>query len=179
MILCSRYDHRADIYSFGMTLLAIAMYDSGGLAACWSESPSKRFDMKRVALGSGCPIPASVAQTAGQWVRKIIAQCIAPNASMRPDSAMQVKERLLQQSPGRIFQRRTMTVKHSRGGGDSVEDLRNHLVKLTAQNMNLREKLSKTTIQQRQERRASNGPKLKPTRSTNAMRAMRKFSIFQ
>ena len=41
VILCSPYDQTADIYSFGMVLLAMATFDSGGLQACWSQSPQR------------------------------------------------------------------------------------------------------------------------------------------
>ena len=54
------YDHRADIYSFGMLLLQIATFNTGGLMSCWKVSRTKTFSIRAVINGRRPVIPPQV-----------------------------------------------------------------------------------------------------------------------
>ena len=54
-----RYDERADIYSFGMLLLEMAMYKVGGLRHAWSHTI---FTTMNVVLGARPKIPIDLVE---------------------------------------------------------------------------------------------------------------------
>ena len=85
VILCSVYDHRADIYSFGMMCLSMLTFDCGGLHRCWKESSSGRFSMQAVATGNSPWIPSEV-EKKHVWLASLIRQCIASDPESRPGS---------------------------------------------------------------------------------------------
>ena len=110
VILCSKYDHTCDIWSFGVALLHMSTALKGGIAQCWKETPSKRFSMEAVAKGCIPHIPTYLDDECPS-VARVIRSCLKIQPNQRINSFREIMGALtLQTVPSQL----SIHVKESR-----------------------------------------------------------------
>ena len=86
------YDHRADIFSFGVVLLDMAAYLKGGVRSLWREP----FSIPNVILGKRPQIPED---DVPKWLENIITSCWHADPDMRPETFAHVRRLLMKAIP--------------------------------------------------------------------------------
>ena len=90
VIVMGSYDETSDIYSFGMLLLDVAAWESGGLSGLWGDS----FSMVKITQGDRPILPKALTTPPLIGLGNLIKACWEPNPSSRPRSFREVEERL-------------------------------------------------------------------------------------
>lgn len=149
-----QYDERADIYSFGMMLLAMASFRKGGLVVCWVQAGVPRISEQALAIKRPA-IPASVPL----WLDGLVRRCWSGLQTKRPRSFFEIEKRItrgleeevagssevdyLDKSPKAYSEEQALAREDARagpGGGNKStdEDLRRKLQESNARNAALR-----------------------------------------